>query len=103
MIRHRDGRTYIGSAVDIDRRLDQHLLLLRTNRHPNFKLQKAWHEDGERFFIWGTVQHCAIKDLIQIEQQCIEKYKVVESGFNIAPLAGRVTFGKSYHLRKRSD
>lgn len=94
-----DGRAYIGSAVNLNQRKNQHFLLLRCGEHPNFKLQMAWLE--QKHFTWKILKRCPVEELIKTEQRYIDKYDSVKSGFNISPLAGKVTFGKSFNLRQR--
>ena len=45
-----NGNVYIGSAVRIDSRKRQHLHKLRSGKHENGHLQKAWNKYGEDSF-----------------------------------------------------
>jgi group I intron endonuclease len=102
MIRHRDGRCYIGSAVNLLGRKRQHFSLLQKGEHPNFKLQSAWMErKTSKDFTWHILKRCPVDILIETEQRFIEKFNSVKEGFNIAPLAGKVTFGKAFRMRSK--
>lgn len=101
MIRHRDGRVYIGSAENFGRRQRQHVFALNAGSHGNVKLQTAWFEDGPKAFKWRILKRCTTDKLMKAEQRFIEKYDSVNSGFNIAPEAGKVTFGKAYRMRSK--
>lgn len=52
-----DGKVYIGSsAVDIDCRWSTHRALLRTGKHYNRHLQRAWNKYGESVFTFEVVE-----------------------------------------------
>lgn len=103
MIKHKpSGRVYIGSAHNLNGRTREHFLALESNTHGNRKLQEAWLKDGKDAFKFRVVKRCAVEDLFRLEQKFIDKYNAVNAGFNIAPEAGKVTFGKSFHLRSRA-
>lgn len=46
----KDGKIYVGSAVDLKERLHQHYKELTTNQHFNQHLQRAWNKYGEKNF-----------------------------------------------------
>jgi len=50
------GKAYIGSSVDVNRRIHQHRIQLRAGSHPNKPLQKDWNEFGEEAFSFDIVQ-----------------------------------------------
>ena len=100
MILHEDGRCYIGSAVDLKNRIREHFNALQKGSHPNKKLQLAWFQSGEEAFSYRIIKRCSTEQLLQHEQRFIEKNNSVNTGFNIAPEAGKVTFGRQYFLRK---
>lgn len=102
MIRNRhNGRRYIGSAVSLGARKREHFLALESGVHGNRKLQEAWLKDGKEAFYFKVLKRCPIDRLHKWEQRYIDKYDSVRTGYNIAPKAGKVTFGKAYHLRKK--
>ena len=92
------GKIYIGSAVNIEKRLYAHLWALKKNRHDNIHLQRAWNKDGEAFFLFDKYLNCEIKDLIFYEQLTIDA-SIIRYGreniYNINPHAGS-TLGRKH-------
>ena len=41
-----NGKLYIGSSVDIQKRWINHRIYLRNNKHHSFQLQQDWNEYG---------------------------------------------------------
>jgi group I intron endonuclease len=83
------GRSYIGSAVCLKRRLAKHKTELSTHRHCNQRLQRAWDKYGEAAFTMSTIETVESKeDLIVREQHWIDRLGSVVQGFNICPTAG---------------
>ncbi len=63
------GRSYYGSAVDIDRRMYDHRKSLNGNYHRNRFLQRAWNKYGEDAFEFSVLEVVENKeDLIAREQ-----------------------------------
>jgi len=83
-----DGKFYIGSAVHIGRRFDEHILKLKSNKHINRYLQCAWNFYGEFSFEFIVIDVCDIDKLIEREQFWIDSLKAVDEGYNILRLAG---------------
>ena len=87
----KSGRTYIGSAVRLDRRWSHHLCLLRQGTHPAKHLQSAWTRYGEDAFHFKVVEVVSDKaSLLSREQFWIDRYNGAdhEHGFNTASQAG---------------
>lgn len=84
-----NDKFYIGSSQDMAKRWDSHLLDLRTNRHPNAHLQRAWNTYGEGRFICTTLEHCqSTNDCLPVEQKWLASFKATDEGYNISPTAG---------------
>lgn len=85
-----DGKLYIGSAVDINRRWRRHRFDLNHGKHHNIHLQRAWSEDGENSFEFSIIEVCAPEVLIIREQAWIDYHDVTnhEKGYNLAKNAG---------------
>ena len=56
-----NGKFYIGSSVNIQRRFSTHRTLLRLGEHPNKYLQNAWNKYGENSFRFIILEE--VKDL----------------------------------------
>jgi group I intron endonuclease len=78
-------RIYIGSAVDIGHRWNEHLRKLRNGKHINPKLQHHYNKYGKNDLIFSILIGCAKDDLITIEQFYIDSKKC---WFNLCPKAG---------------
>ena len=83
-----NGKMYIGSAVNLQRRMSHHFSLLRKGTHINGKLQNSYNKHGEESFKPKTLLVCRTEDLLFYEQLVIDKYDVAKTGYNIAPIAG---------------
>lgn len=87
-----NGKVYIGSTTDKERRWCQHEWLLNNNQHPNDHLQRAWNKYGSSNFELSVLE--TIKDqgkLLDREQYYLDKK---DPEYNIAndaeaPMLGR--------------
>ena len=78
-----NGRFYIGSAVDLEKRLREHLYSLTKNNHTNIHVQRAFNKYGEINF--NILEFEAIGKLINREQYYID---VLKPTLNISLTAG---------------
>jgi group I intron endonuclease len=91
-----NNKLYIGSSVDVIKRLHQHKKLLRKNKHFNKHLQKSYNKYGEHNFIFDIISRCDINKTLIEEQYYLDLYESYnpENGYNIAknslaPMKGR--------------
>lgn len=89
-----NGKVYIGSAVNLDKRLKHHRSRLRNRAHKNAHLQSAWNKYGARAFTFSVLLVCSRKNLMFYEQRCIDGFSAVANGYNIDPVAGS-TIGRA--------
>ncbi|MFA5323521.1 MAG: NUMOD3 domain-containing DNA-binding protein [Smithella sp.] len=84
------GKCYVGSAVNLKKRRDEHFNLLRRGAHHSTKLQNSWGKHGEGAFVFEILETVSEKDsLISREQFWIDKLKAFgEGGYNMSPRAG---------------
>lgn len=85
-----NGKKYVGSAKNIDKRWYQHKYTLNNNIHDNLYLQKAWNKYGENNFKFMIIENVDFQKLIEQEQYYIKLYDVCnrKCGYNLAPNAG---------------
>lgn len=85
-----NGKVYIGSAVDLQKRWDQHQRDLRHGIHHNRHLQSAWQKYGRMNFEFSVLQLVEAPNLLCAEQDWIDKTNCTDRniGFNISPIAG---------------
>lgn len=89
----KNGKIYIGSAVNIKERWKIHLWHLRNGTHHNRHLQRAWNKYGEETFSFIVLEVCEPDILLEREQSYLPVEKtseaLIENGFyNISPVAG---------------
>lgn len=80
-------KSYIGSAVNIKRRWDNHKALLRNNKHWISYFQNSWNKYGEADFEFHVIEYCQKEKLIEREQFYLDIFKAVKHGFNLNPNA----------------
>jgi group I intron endonuclease len=79
-----NNKIYIGSTINVDRRLKKHLSLLRRGKHHSEPLQRSWNKYGESNFVFYVREVCEKSKLIEREQYYIDKEK---PEYNICPNA----------------
>lgn len=63
----RNGKVYIGSSVDIRKRKDNHLSLLRRNKHYNTYFQNIFNKYGEESLKFSIIEECSRENLLERE------------------------------------
>lgn len=103
-----DGKVYVGQAVNFKKRMARHRWELRSNRHPNVHLQRAWTAHGEdRFMFEILADDIDFTELTRLEQHHIDAHRSADPqfGYNKSPAAGS-NLGVKYSAesrRKMSD
>lgn len=85
------GTVYVGSSIDIYRRLKVHYNSLLKNLHSNSYLQNTWNKRKEEDFLLGVLSSSIEDDLLLIhEQHWIDFFDSSDrdKGFNLSPTAG---------------
>jgi len=82
-----NGKMYIGSAIDFEKRRCEHLRKLRRNCHHSRYLQNAWNKYGEDHFKFSLLERVEPSELITAEQRFIDGYGMVNL-YNVNPTAG---------------
>lgn len=97
-----NGRIYIGSAVNIHRRLVTHRWNLSRGTHTNSALQNVWNRYGSEKFEFKHILTCSEKDLLFYEQLVMDGYQSYKKkfGYNIRRYAesNRTLKGKRKYL-----
>jgi hypothetical protein len=83
------GKIYVGSAVNLRKRWDQHRRHLRKHKHGNRYLQHAWDKYGEEQFVFEILELVDVANLLEAEQEWIDSTACVDKsvGFNIRDTA----------------
>ncbi|SRR6266568_2746318 len=83
------GKFYIGSAMYLDKRRNQHFSDFHNGTHRNSKLQRAFNKYGEASFIFEVIEFVLSPFLLMREQHWLDKLQPFgERGFNIDRIAG---------------
>jgi len=81
-----NGRRYVGSAVNLGKRKNEHFSALRREGHTNAHLQNAYNKHGRDAFEFKVLEYCPRKPrLISLEQKWMGK---LNPEYNISPVAG---------------
>jgi group I intron endonuclease len=85
IINNINGKKYIGSALDLNKRSRVHKLKLQNGKHHASYLQRSWNKYGENSFSFNILLYCDKQSLITYEQIAIDYYK---PEYNSSPTAG---------------
>lgn len=94
-----DGSVYIGQSANIERRFKQHLTLLKSGVHENFKLQAKYDALGEP--LEYVLETCRVKELDAKEVLWIDEFDSIRSGLNIIAGGGH-SYGTEHTTSKYS-
>lgn len=86
-----NGKIYIGSAVNIEKRWRVHRSDLKLKKHGSITLQRAWYKYGKENFTFHVLELVEDKTkLIEREQHWFDLLKPFDPtiGYNINPVAG---------------
>lgn len=83
-----NDKFYIGSAFNLNKRLNKHRHHLRNNTHVNLYLQNSWNKYGEDNFIVEVLENCKKEELLSREQYFID---ALSPDYNICKKAGNVS------------
>jgi len=92
-----NGKQYIGSAVTMRYRWNDHKKGLSLGKHANCILQNAWAKYGEKAFVFTPLLVCAKDQLLFYEQRAID---ILRPEYNICKIAGSMLGIK--HSKPRS-
>lgn len=62
-------RSYVGSSIDIEKRLRQHKSALKRGSHANYLLQDAWDKYGESCFVFEAIKEVENAGLLLAHEQ----------------------------------
>ncbi len=96
----RTKRRYVGSSIEVQKRLYLHLVQLRKGTHHCGYLQNVWNKYGEEEFSFVLLAKCRPQNLVRLEQTYIDKssaYKLM----NVCLIAGNCLGVKHTDTTKR--
>lgn len=68
----KSNKKYIGSSINIDKRIKRHKIDLNNNKHNNIHLQREYNKYGIENFIFEVVEYCDIENIRIIEQKYLD-------------------------------
>lgn len=79
-----NNKRYIGSSINVERRLKEHLRNLKNNKHSNVYLQNAYNKYGDKLQ-FQFLEECEPHECLIFEQYYLDYYKSYnrEFGYNI--------------------
>lgn len=78
---------YIGSTVNLKKRIQRHSYYLRNNKHHSFKLQRVCNKYGIESLFVVKIELCVENQLINREQYWIDKLNSYYNGLNCSKTA----------------
>lgn len=106
-----NGKFYIGSSKDINKRFSQHKNMLNKNSHHSIALQRAWNKYGAINFDFLILEIVTdIDTLLEREQEWLDKTECYKSinGYNISKITKGIDvdynkYNKNRYLYIRKD
>ena len=94
-----NGKKYVGSTVDFERRWKRHLDNLRKGRHHNSRLQRAYNKYGEGVFEFSVLEYVGTnRNLLEREQFYIN---LLHPEYNVLRAYPRPRFYQRSSRRRR--
>lgn len=83
ILNHQSGKIYVGSAVHLFHRKNEHLSRLKKGIHHNKHLQNSWNKYGESVFSFYVLEFVDDLDLLIIREQFwMDLTQCYENGYN---------------------
>lgn len=80
-----NGKLYVGSSVDLNKRKREHFYYLRHGSHHSTYLQRSYNKYGKSNFEFFILEYCEKDNLLKREQHYLD---VLSPRYNIARIAG---------------
>lgn len=79
-----NGKCYVGSSSDFNRRRSQHLFLLRNNKHHSIYLQRSYNKHGEGKFVFSILEFDIPEDQLIVREQYF--LELLQPKYNLSPV-----------------
>ena len=98
-----NGKFYIGSSNNIERRWYNHKLLLTEGTHDNQHLQNAWNLYGNNNFSFEIIEECLPEVQFEREQYYLDSLNPFDDrGYNIVRRISKEYMSNNYMAKKCS-
>lgn len=94
-----DGKRYVGSSIDIDRRWRDHRRYLNKGCHNSIYLQRAWDKYGYEQFEFVLIEKCEKIVLTEREQYFLD---TLNPEYNLCKVAGKAPSTKGINIGSKS-
>ena len=97
-----NGKVYIGSSNNIQKRFRKHKTELNTKTHSNKYLERAYEKYGKDNFEFIILEECSLQELIEKEISYIKKYNSLNTlkGYNLSVPRKHPTITCNENFRK---
>lgn len=97
-----NGKYYIGSSRNVNKRISEHLSELSNKKHCNKKLQNAYNKYGEEIFKFEIISKCPIQYLLRLEYWFI---KTLNPFYNIIKVQEdyKIKFSAKHETKLRNS
>lgn len=99
IINLKNGKKYIGSTTNFNRRKIKHFCMLKGKWHHSIRLQNSWNKNSPEDYKFIIIEKVENNDiLLQREQYYLDYFKSYDKkfGYNIATIAGNPNAHKIY-------
>jgi len=98
----KNGKSYIGSSVNMHKRWQAHRQRARKGTHHSVLFQRAWDKYGEDSFLFDVVEEVEpVSERLEYNEQ--NAIWLFRPAYNISPIAGRVPPMSEESKRKLSE
>lgn len=80
------GKSYVGQACNLKRRLGKHLMQLKQGLHAQPVLRAAFAKYGPEAWVFEVLERCPRSQLTEREQHHVEQLGTLTDGYNCAPI-----------------
>jgi group I intron endonuclease len=101
----KNKKVYVGSSVNMKKRINDHFRELKQDKHHSSKLQRAYNRAEDKSIFVPTVLELVVdrSDLYSREQYWIDKYDAFNVGYNCSALADNPNYTITYDKKKKSE
>jgi group I intron endonuclease len=96
-----NNKVYVGSAINLRKRKNNHLSDLRYNRHSSSHLQNAFNKYGEKTFKFVVLE--SVKNIIELEEREIFWIKKLKSHINSNGYNARIFVTDNRNLKHSEE
>jgi group I intron endonuclease len=97
-----NNKVYVGRTSNLKERKYGHFQKLKTNKHPNKKLQYAFNKYGDTNFIFEVLSYCSREESCDKEIWWITELDAIKNGYNVTKGGNGIVEFTEFTKRKLS-